>query len=85
VHLRERREAILAACRKAVDTDPHIPSASSLSKPQFEDHIPEMLDTFEQHLYAQSAPEKREAIANQKHRCRRARVAIRSHRPGCGA
>jgi signal transduction histidine kinase len=65
-HLRERRESILAVWRKSVDSDSHIPSASSLSKPQFEDHIPKMLDTFEQRLCAESAPEKREAIADQK-------------------
>jgi len=65
-HLRERRTAILAAWRASVDTDPHLPSASTLSKSQFTDHIPKMLDTFEQRLGAESNPAKRAAIEGQK-------------------
>jgi signal transduction histidine kinase len=65
-HLRAHREAILAAWRQSVDTDPHLPTASTLSKRQFIDHIPKMLDTFEQRLAAESDPRKRAAIEDQK-------------------
>jgi signal transduction histidine kinase len=65
-HLRARREAILAAWRQAVDADPHLKSASALSRSQFIDHVPEMLDTFERRLTAESDPQKRAAVADQK-------------------
>lgn len=65
-YLREHREAILRTWRQAVDADPELSSRSTLSRTQFIDHIPRMLDTFEQRLCAESAPEKREAIENQK-------------------
>jgi len=65
-HLRAQREAILGAWRQAVDSDPHLKSASALSRSQFIDHIPEMLDTFERRLTADSDPERRAAIADQK-------------------
>ena len=66
VHLRARREAILAAWRRSVDEDAHLSAASTLSKAQFVDHIPRMLDTFEQRLTAETNAEKREALAEQK-------------------
>jgi signal transduction histidine kinase len=65
-HLRTRRESLLAAWRELVDADPHLTTASTLSKSQFIDHIPEMLDTFERRLTAQNAPQKREAVDEQK-------------------
>jgi signal transduction histidine kinase len=65
-HLRAQREAILAAWRRAVDADPQLTTASTLSKSQFVDHMPEVLDTFERHLSAKSYPEKRAAVEEQK-------------------
>lgn len=64
-HLRERREAILQAWRKSVDADPHLASASTLSRAQFIDHMPNLLDTFEERLTARNYPEKQEAAENQ--------------------
>jgi hypothetical protein len=65
-HLREQRAAMLQAWRQSVDTDPRLPTASTLSTPQFIEHIPKMLDTLEQRLSAESYPEKRRAVEEQK-------------------
>jgi signal transduction histidine kinase len=65
-HLRAQREAILDAWRRSVDQDPHLTSASTLSRAQFVDHIPKMLDTFEERLTAETVTEKREAVEAQK-------------------
>lgn len=65
-HLRARREPILDAWRRSVDQDPHLTSASTLSRAQFIDHIPKMLDTFEERLTAETVTEKREAAEAQK-------------------
>jgi Histidine kinase-, DNA gyrase B-, and HSP90-like ATPase len=64
-HLSARREALLEAWRQSVDGDPHLTTASTLSKSQFIDLIPRLLDAFEQRLTAESYPEKREAVAGQ--------------------
>jgi len=65
-HLGARREAILAAWRQAVDADPQLASASTLSKAQFVDHIPLMLDTFEQRLRAQASPQEKRAATEEQ-------------------
>jgi signal transduction histidine kinase len=65
-HLRKQRAAILAAWRKSVDSDAHQPTATTLSRSQFIDHIPRMLDTFEQRLAAESGLEMHEASEGQK-------------------
>src|ERR1044072_4405420 len=51
-HLGQRRDAILAAWRRAVDADPELTTASTTSRAQFVDHIPAVLDAFEQRLAA---------------------------------
>src|SRR5205823_5762872 len=51
-HLGTRRPALLRAWRDAVDADPQLTSASSLPRTQFNDHIPELLDAFEDKLRA---------------------------------
>jgi len=48
--LARRREAILRAWRAALDADPELTSFSNLSRAQFNDHIPAVLDAFEQRL-----------------------------------
>ncbi len=48
--LAERRKAILAAWRKAAEADPEQTTAHGLTRGQFNDHIPEVLDAFEQLL-----------------------------------
>jgi signal transduction histidine kinase len=65
-HLRVRRETLLEAWRQLVDADPRLTTASTLSKSQFIDHIPEMLDTFERRLTAQNDPQQRAALEEQK-------------------
>lgn len=49
-HLRTQRDSILAAWRKASDADPGQTTVRSLTRGQFNDHIPEVLDAFEQRL-----------------------------------
>jgi signal transduction histidine kinase len=49
-HLAKRRKAILLAWRKVTDADPAQTTAHSLTRGQFNDHIPEVLDAFEWQL-----------------------------------
>lgn len=51
-HLTARREAILAAWREAADADPNQTTVSFLTRAQFNDHIPPLLDAFERKLRA---------------------------------
>src|SRR3954454_5610249 len=48
--LRARRDAILQAWRRLVIKDPIVESGALLSRVQFFDHIPEVLDLFEARL-----------------------------------
>jgi signal transduction histidine kinase len=66
VHLSERREAILAAWRRAVDSDPELTTASTITRAQFIDHIPAVLDAFEWRLTAELASERAQAREEQK-------------------
>lgn len=50
--LRQERGALLNAWRVAVDADPEISAAETLARAQFIDHIPRILDAFEQQLLA---------------------------------
>ena len=58
-----RREQILSGWAAAIDADPELSSFSTLSRAQFNDHIPAVLDDFEQRLRAypalESAPGQR--------------------------
>src|SRR5471032_1593874 len=47
-----QREAILQAWRKAADDDPKQTTVRVLTRGQFNDHIPQVLDAFEQKLRA---------------------------------
>jgi signal transduction histidine kinase len=51
-HLHERRSAILAAWSRASESDPKITTSTTLSRAQFYDHIPNMLDALERRLHA---------------------------------
>lgn len=51
-HLAARREAILRAWREAANADPAQTTVSSLTRAQFNDHIPPLLDAFERKLRA---------------------------------
>jgi signal transduction histidine kinase len=69
-HLGARREAILLAWRTAVDRDPQLTTASTISRAQFNDHIPDVLDGFDRQLrahnpieHAQARDDERESAA----------------------
>src|SRR6202034_3246913 len=51
-YLARRREPILRAWHAALDADPELTSFSNLSPAQFNDHIPAVLDAFEELLRA---------------------------------
>jgi len=65
-HLAQRRTAILGAWRRAVDTDPELPTASTITRAQFIDHIPAVLDAFERRLSAVDSIERAQARDEQK-------------------
>jgi len=64
-HLRQRREALLLAWHRAVDLDPDLHTVSTSTRIQFIDHIPAVLDAFEERLKAHDALEKAHARAEQ--------------------
>src|SRR5678815_3647583 len=51
-HLARRRDTILSEWRRAVDADPELMTASTITRAQFVDHIPAVLDAFEWRLSA---------------------------------
>ncbi len=53
-YLEGRRESILAAWQCAVDMDPSLTTASTITRAQFIDHIPAVLDAFQRRLAAES-------------------------------
>lgn len=65
-YLSGRREAILRSWRDTVEADPRLTTASNLSRSQFNDHIPEVLDAFERALRSRKRAEKAEASADQR-------------------
>lgn len=65
-HLRARRRAILEAWRRAAERDPTLTTMSALSRSQFNDHIPEVLDAFERKLSAETPDRTVEAAEEQK-------------------
>src|SRR5690348_5576090 len=54
-HLHRHRDALLQAWHRAVETDPTITTAATLARGQFIDHIPRILDAFENQLRAHGA------------------------------
>jgi signal transduction histidine kinase len=65
-YLTERREIILAAWRRAVDADSSLTTASTITRAQFIDHIPAVLDAFERRLGADHASELAQAREEEK-------------------
>jgi signal transduction histidine kinase len=57
-YLSQRRESILSSWRSAVDSDPALSTASTITRAQFIDHIPAVLDAFEYRLSASSTSER---------------------------
>ncbi len=64
--LATRREAILTAWRRTVDGDPELTTASTITRAQFIDHIPAVLDAFEWRLSAERAADQAQAREEQK-------------------
>jgi signal transduction histidine kinase len=65
-HLGARRAAILCHWQESVERDPELSTASSLSRQQFTDHIPQVLDAFERRLEAEDPVAKEVAFEDQK-------------------
>jgi signal transduction histidine kinase len=60
-HLAHRRDAILSEWRRAVDADPELNTASTITRAQFVDHIPAVLDAFEWRLSARNPTDHEQA------------------------
>lgn len=65
-HLRVRREALLQLWRNAAEGDPELTTINVLSRSQFHDHIPALLDAFAERLRSRTEADKEEAIADEK-------------------
>ena len=65
-HLHERRAALLAAWSRASESDPQITTSTTLSRAQFYDHIPNMLDALERKLRARRLRESLNASQDEK-------------------
>src|ERR1700676_2744851 len=65
-HLAARRADVLRTWQAAVELDPELTTSSSLSRAQFNDHIPQVLDAFERRLQAENAADREDAFAEQK-------------------
>jgi signal transduction histidine kinase len=65
-HLAARRNVILRNWQRSVELDPELTTSSGLSRAQFNDHIPQVLDAFERRLQAQDPVEKELAFEDQK-------------------
>lgn len=64
-HLRERRAAILAAWSRSAESDPKITTSTTLSRAQFYDHMPDMLDALERRLRAKGLPDQLSATEDE--------------------
>ncbi|HEY6451211.1 MAG TPA: HAMP domain-containing sensor histidine kinase [Steroidobacteraceae bacterium] len=62
-HLSQHRERILRAWHASLDADPELASFSNLSRAQFNDHIPAVLQGIEDRLRVAGTPEESRAAA----------------------
>jgi len=67
-HLLARRQTILENWRRAVAGDVSLSTASTLARKEFYDHIPAVLDAFDEILRARYLAQKKAATAEQKTR-----------------
>jgi signal transduction histidine kinase len=65
-HLAARREQILLSWQRAVELDPELTTPSGISRTQFNDHIPQVLDAFGHRLSAEDDSDKAQAHSEQK-------------------
>ena len=66
-HLTSRRDAILLAWRASVNQDQELTAPFSLPRPQFNDHIPQLLDAFEKLLHLWPRSESADAEQQRKY------------------
>jgi signal transduction histidine kinase len=64
--LSTRRQALLGNWQRSIERDPELTTSSGLSRAQFNDHIPEVLDAFERRLQARDPVEKELAFEDQR-------------------
>jgi signal transduction histidine kinase len=64
-HLHRRRDDVLEAWSRAAERDRNLSTAETLTRVQFYDHIPRMLDALEERLRATSLGEKLHAKADE--------------------
>jgi signal transduction histidine kinase len=65
-YIRRSRDALLAAWHETVARDPELTTASSISRAQFTDSIPHVLDAFEHALSADDALRETQAVIEQR-------------------
>src|SRR3984957_2651752 len=65
-YLSGRRNEVLRNWQLSVEMDPELTTSSSLSRAQFNDHIPQVLDAFERRLQAENPTEREDAFAEQR-------------------
>jgi signal transduction histidine kinase len=65
-YLRAARSRILLSWQDSVAHDPELTTSSTISRIQFNDHIPQVLEAFEHRLRAKDQQEKRQARAEQR-------------------
>ena len=66
-HLAARRDQILRSWLRAIELDPELTTPSGITRTQFNDHIPQVLDAFGHRLQAEDESEKAQAHSEQKH------------------
>jgi hypothetical protein len=64
--MRQSREKLLTEWRQRVEQDPELTTASSITRSQFTDSIPKVLDAFEQALRADDAIRETQADMEQR-------------------
>src|SRR5580698_8335317 len=65
-HLQAERSRILLSWQESVAHDPELTTSSTISRTQFNDHIPQVLEAFEHRLRAKEPSEKRQAREEQR-------------------
>jgi len=65
-HLAGQRNAILSEWRRVVDIDPEVTTASTITRTQFVDHIPAVLDAFDHRLRATDFDERVQSVTEQR-------------------
>ena len=60
-HLQAERSSILLSWQESVAQDPELTTSSTISRTQFNDHIPQVLEAFEHRLRAKDPTERHQA------------------------